>query len=491
MPVTSIFETLQVYLGGFYVNDFNYLGRVWRVLAQADSPFRTTAQNVSDLKARNLSGEMVPLGSVMTLKDITGPDRIQRYNLYLAVIPMMLLLPQLTEDIPDFRLIAFALGKSVLFLITMYVVGTKIFPRVFSFLARWGSRELFFLATLGVALGVGFLTYQLGLSFAFGAFIAGMLLSETDFNHQALSDVSSLRDLFGLIFFVSVGMLFNPEFFIDHIGMILTLTFAFVSFKAFIIGAIVRLLGYSRLISWTAGLGLAQVGEFAFLIANTGSRMGKLTPDTYSLMISVTVLSMVLTPWLLKLAPQLHQFFSRSKKQPFTDHDLDLQEKLADHVIIIGGGAVGEYIAKVLSSLSVSYVIVEADHKEVLQLRDKELHAVFGDATHRVILQALKIEKAKLIVVTTTNDELLKIILPEIRELHSSLPTLVRVEEISDVREIYQLGIHGAVQPQLETGIEMVRQVLGILGTEEGKTAELLEKLRVQRYDAVENGFSE
>lgn len=406
----------------------------------------------------------------------------------LAVIPLMLILPQVTSDVPNFYLIGAAVAKSVGFLTGMYFVGTKVIPRLFQFIARWGSRELFFLSTLGIALGIGFFTYQLGLSFALGAFVAGMLLSDSDFSHQALSDVASLRDLFGLLFFVSVGMLLDPRFFIQEIGTVLTLAAAVILCKAAIIGALVASLGFRGVVPWTVGLGLSQVGEFAFLVANSGNRSGNMTATSYSLMISVTVVSMILTPGLLWLAPRLFLLLGKKGSgAPSRIIDENL-ERLHDHIVVIGGGTVGQYVARVLSALELPFIVVETDHKIVMQLRDKGVSAVFGDASQRLILEAAGVGKARLVLVALREDRALAGLIHTIKGLNGIAPVVVRVEEIATMEEIAGLGIHEMVQPQLEVGLEMVRQALLALGSEDTKTFALLSQLRAERYNPANRG---
>lgn len=399
----------------------------------------------------------------------------------LAVIPMMLILPQLTSETINYSFITDAIIKSFLFLGTMYIAGTRILPSLFSKIADLGSRELFFLFTLGVAFGTGYLTHELGLSFALGAFIGGMLLSETDFNHQALSDVASLRDLFGLIFFVSVGMLFDPKFFIDNIAIITALVLAIVICKALIIALIIKCLNFGGSQPWTVGFGLSQVGEFAFVIANAGSRSGNLSSQSFSLMISVTVVSMIATPGLFWLAARIT---SRKEYSDAIENEISDQNKrsLSNHVVIIGGGVVGQYVARVLAALGHPYVVIENDYKIVTQMRDMNMLTVFGDGSHRTILETAQIPKSKLVVITTTNDKLLTPMLAEIRQLHTLVPVVVRVEEVADLEDIASLQVHEIVQPQMEVGLEIVRQALLALGIGESESFTVLGQLRAERY---------
>lgn len=220
----------------------------------------------------------------------------------LAVIPLMLITPQLTGDSVDWSLIGAAVTKSAAFIVGMLLIGTWLFPLLFQVINRLQSRELFFLTTLSVALGAGCLSHELGLSFALGAFIAGMLLSETEYHYQALSDVAGLRDLFSLLFFVSVGMLVDPSFFVANRESIIGTTLGVIACKTLILALVVRLFSRSKGSALAIGIGLSQVGEFAFVVANAGHQAGQLSSHSYSLMIAVAVLSMVLTPVLFMIA---------------------------------------------------------------------------------------------------------------------------------------------------------------------------------------------
>jgi len=401
-----------------------------------------------------------------------------------ALVPIMLLLPQLTSEAVSLIPIATAIGKSAFFLVIMYFAGVYVFPRLFNLIARQGSRELFFLSTLTVAFGTGFLSHELGLSFALGAFVAGMLLSETDFNHQALSDVSALRDLFALIFFVSVGMLFDPVFFVDNIGTILVLTAALVASKAIIISLTMRLFRYNRGFSWMVGLGLAQVGEFAFVIAKAGQNSNHLSAESFSLMIAVTVLSMVATPAFFLIGERISRG-TENDGAVETSHVIEQPVPLTNHVIIIGGGVVGQYVARVLRTFEIPHTVVESDYKTVTQMRDNNMAVVFGDASRPTILEAAGLKDARLVVITTTNDKILPPIVGEIKRVRRDVPIVVRVEEVEDIDTLSSLTVDEIVQPQLEVGLEMVRQSLLSLNIDETRVFTLLGQLRAERYEPM------
>lgn len=400
----------------------------------------------------------------------------------LAVVPLMLVLPQLTHEVVDFAGIAWALGKSLVFLIGMYVAGTRLLPRVFTAIANQGSRELFFLSTLGFAFGAGYISHEMELSFALGAFVAGMLLSETDFNHQALSDVSNLRDLFSVIFFVSVGMLFDPAFFVSHIGVIAALVGALLAAKAVIISALVVVFGYPIATALGVGVGLAQVGEFAFVIVNVGRASGDFSAESYSLMIAVTVVSMILTPSLFALATYSRRVLASRTHDPAVAWNPP-REYGSGHVVIIGAGVVGRYVARVLGTLERPYVVIESDYKIALTLRDSAASVVFGDATRRAILDAAGVATASLVVITSTNDQILPGIIAEVKRIRNDVPVVVRVEEVEDVQTLSSLSVEEIVQPQFEVGLEMVRQSLLALKMDESRIFTLLGQLRADRYE--------
>jgi CPA2 family monovalent cation:H+ antiporter-2 len=401
----------------------------------------------------------------------------------LALVPLMLLLPQITGNEFNFSAVLQAGLKSAAFLAFMYIGGTRFVPRLFSVIARRGSRELFFLSTLTIAFGAGFLSHELGLSFALGAFVAGMLLSETDFNHQALSDVSTLRDLFALIFFVSVGMLFDPSFFISHFNVIVALACALIVSKGLVTAGVMKLFGYGGATAWTVGLGISQIGEFAFVILKAGNGSGRLSTEAFSLMIAVTVVTMMATPLLFWLASRISQLMDR--EEPVTEDVSATAGSLSDHVVIIGGGVVGQYVALVLTTLGRSYVVVESDHKVVTQMRDRGMSVVFGDGSRGGILEAVGLDRASLVVTTTTNDAILPEIIAEVKRRRADIPIVVRVEEVHEVAEVATLRVRQIVQPQLEVGIEMVRQSLLSLGVNEAEIFGVLGHLRSSGYDPI------
>src|SRR5262245_34086260 len=275
----------------------------------------------------------------------------------LAVVPLMIILPQLNDLEAGLPILGWAVVKAILFIALMIFIGTRLIPHLVAHIAKWNSRELFLLAITAIGLGVGYGTYLFGLSFAFGAFVAGMVLSESDYSHQALSDIIPLRDLFGLLFFVSVGMLLDPAFLIANLSTILLVVLLVSLGKALICGGISRAVGYGNIVPLAVGLGLFQVGEFAFVLARGGLRAEAISEDLYALVLSTSIMTMILTPFISGLTEPLYNLRKRwFKSEPLQTINLP-QVGLHDHVVIVGAGRVGRYVAQVLQRLELALVV--------------------------------------------------------------------------------------------------------------------------------------
>src|SRR6056297_1538143 len=285
----------------------------------------------------------------------------------LAVIPLMIILPKLNELEAGLPALGWAALKAATFLSLMIFIGTRLIPKLLAYIARHNSRELFLLAITAIGLGVGYGTYLFGLSFAFGAFIAGMVLSESDYGHQALSDIIPLRDIFGLLFFVSVGMLLDPVFLIKNWQKILIVVLCVSLGKGIIFTALSRLFGYGNVIPLALGLGMFQVGEFSFVLARVGISTHSISNDLYSLTLATAIVTMLFTPLVSGLTAPLYRLRTRMfKNEPVQTINLP-DTDLHNHVVIAGGGRIGVYVGQVLQRLGLAFVIIEIDYRRVTQ----------------------------------------------------------------------------------------------------------------------------
>ncbi|QTA81657.1 Putative glutathione-regulated potassium-efflux system protein, KefB-like [Desulfonema limicola] len=378
----------------------------------------------------------------------------------LAVIPMMIILPQLSNPKAGMHLLAAAVVKSIIFLVLMFYLGRKLLPGLLSRIARWNSRELFILSTTAIGLGIGYATYMFGLSFAFGAFVAGMVLSESDYGHQALSDIIPLRDIFGLLFFTSVGMLLDPAFLFENWVIILSLVFIVSLFKASIFYVLALVFGYINIIPIAVGLGLFQVGEFTFVLARTGLEAKVLDNNTYSLVLALSVISMVITPFASAMAAPVYKL----RKKLFNYEPLQTENipntGLENHVVIAGGGRVGQHIAQVLTQLNLPFVIVELNHQRMQECKNAKFPVIYGDMSQPTVLEASKILESRLLLITIPSLVAAQSIAEHSLMLKPELNIIARAEGVEQMKTLYENGVYMAVMPEMEAGLEIARQVL-------------------------------
>ncbi len=400
----------------------------------------------------------------------------------LAIVPMMIILPQIHNPGAGLPLLGIAVVNAGIFIVLMVLLGTRILPFLLRRIARWNSRELFLLFITALGLGVGYGTYLFGLSFAFGAFVAGMVLSESDYGHQALSDIIPLRDIFGLLFFTSVGMLLDPKFLLANFKMIILLILLVMIGKGLIFAGISRLFGYRNIVPLAVGLGLFQIGEFSFVLERVGLTSRAIDLSLYSLMLTATVTTMVLTPFVSALAAPLYSL----KKRYFKHEPLDTinlpKTGLSDHVVIAGGGRVGHHIARILQRMQLSFVIIEQDFRRVELLKAEGFPIVYGDASQEVVLQAAQIQRATLLLLTVPSVVVTQAITDRIRQLHPKLHIVARAINEEHTEELHQAGVYEVVQPEFEASLEFTRQALLHLNISIKEIQQLTDAIRREMY---------
>jgi monovalent cation:H+ antiporter-2, CPA2 family len=424
-----------------------------------------------DLVASIWFGGMISLSSTMVLlKTLMGQGRMGTLSSRvmigmlivqdLAVVPLIIILPQLTQLGDGLAVLGWAALKAAVFLAVMVLVGTRVIPWLMARIAAWRSRELFLLAITAIGLGIGYATYLVGLSFALGAFVAGMVLSESDYSYQALSDIIPLRDLFGLLFFASVGMLLNPAFLIDNLGMVLLIVLVVMAGKGLIFGALSRLFGYGNVVPLAVSLGLFQVGEFSFVLARVGIATGSIGADLYNLTLTVAIISMILTPFVSGATPRLYalqrRWFKRELLQTINLPDHGLQ----DHVIIAGGGRVGAYVAEVLHRLDLAFVVIDLDLRQVERARKAGWPVIYGDAGQAAVLEAAQVEAACLVLITTPGLMVTQSVVDQVRQMNAAVHVVARAESVEAMKLLHEHGVYEVVQPEFEAGLEITRQAL-------------------------------
>lgn len=399
----------------------------------------------------------------------------------LAVIPLMIVMPQLSADSIELNALALALGRAGAALAVLAFGARFLVPRLMHRIVSWGSRELFVLSVITLGLGVGYLSHLLGLSYALGAFVAGLVLSESRYGHQALSDVIPLRDLFGLLFFASVGMLFDPGFLLEHLGQVLLLVAAVVIGKAVVFGGLTRAFGYHSIIPIAAALTMSQIGEFSFLLAQLGRGIGAIGEQLYALVVATTVLTMLLTPYLARLAPPIYGRWSKLRPKVRVPEPEEVASA-AQHVVIAGGGRVGRGLARILSGQGIPVVLIEFDQGRMQLSLDAGWPVVFGDAAQEPVLHAAGIKRARLALVTVPAAVDAWSVCTRIRALNPNVPLVVRSSSLESSESLLALGALNVIQPEFEAAMEMAREALGALGTQDDVVHELLRAEREARF---------
>lgn len=406
----------------------------------------------------------------------------------LAVVPMLVGLPVLGKPGEVGALLGIAMLKAIVFLVVMIVVGVRVIPWIMKRVARTNSSELFLISTSALALGIGYGTWLFGLSFAFGAFIAGLVISESDYSHHALSSILPLRDLFGLLFFASVGMLLDPNYLIENWHIVLLVTLLVALFKGVVCAGMARIFGYVNIVPLAVGLCMFQVGELSFLLAKVGRETGALASEQYGLILSVTIISMLLTPFASRMAAPLYRLQRRFFKREAVHTVNVASSSLKDHVIVIGGGRVGTFLTKVLATSNEPYVVVEVAHRPFEALKAQGEPVIYGDATQRSVLEAACPAKARLLLITAPSFMVARQILELCKGIAPDLPVVTHADGEEQLLNMRQLGADQVVQPTLETGLEFARRALRCLGTPSGAAQHFVDTVRAGGYTQLIDG---
>ena len=435
------------------------------------------------LKVLSSDGTLATLASRVMIGILVVQD--------LAVLPMLIVLPRL-GDLESNGASAFsAMGVAAVFLTAMVIVGTRLLPAILRRVLAWGSRELFLVAVVAVGVGVGYLTYQLGLSFALGAFVAGLVLSESELSHQALSDVVPLRDIFSLIFFVSVGMLFEPGTVVSHAGTIAVIVAVLVVSKAVVSGAIARAFGYVYMAPWLVGLGLAQIGEFGFVLARAGQAGGHLSAETYELALASTVLSMTISPLVFRSAlPLGRAWMRRFSSRPTEGVVSPLPTGLDDHVVVAGYGRTGRAVLAALRKAGVPAVVLELNHQVSEVARADGHDVVWGDISSATILEAARVGTARALIMAVPDWSSARLGIARARQINPNLFIVARASAARHLQDLADLGVEMAVQPEFEGGVEMMRQTLHHFDRPDDEIERLAASVRQELYGRVQEQSS-
>ncbi|MFD2244932.1 cation:proton antiporter [Pontibacter ruber] len=412
----------------------------------------------------------------------------------IIVVPMMLVTPLMaggTENL--FTSLLMMVLKGAFVIVFVLISARYLVPRLLYAVARTKSKELFILCIVVICFAVAWLTSSLGLSLALGAFMAGLIISESEYSHQATSNILPFREIFTSFFFVSIGMLLDFSFMVQHLPIVLLLTAATFLLKGIVATTAAKVLQYPLRTSLLVGFSIFQVGEFAFILSKSGLSHGLLTNEVYQYFLSVSLLTMAITPFIidnahkiassisLRLAPDQNQRPVAEEKQ--TQHE-ELHD-LSDHIVIIGFGINGHNVAKAARHANIPYVIVELNAVTVKTERQKGEPIYYGDAVHGTILSHVNIHKARVVVIAISDPEATKIIISTIRQISDKVHIIVRTRFLQEMEENYKLGADEVIPEEFETSIEIFTRVLSRYLMPRDEIEEFTNSIRADNYDML------
>ncbi|NWG02505.1 MAG: cation:proton antiporter [Syntrophaceae bacterium] len=409
----------------------------------------------------------------------------------LCVVPLMLLIPILAGHQGSFTQVSWTLFKSAAILFIVIFGARWLVPNLLHQIVHTRSRELFVITIILLCLGTALLTSELGLSLALGAFLAGLVISESEYAYQAISDILPFKDSFNGLFFISIGMLMDLTLLVENLFIILLAVLFILLIKTSTGFFSVHLLGHPIRVSLQTGLHLAQIGEFSFVLAMTGKSAGLITESLYQLFLSASVWTMVLTPFILRASPGISSWISSKKLLERLDRMRKKAEKEGfparreGHVIIIGFGLNGRNLAEVLKESSIPYVILELNNDTVIQMKKKGEPIFYGDGTSPEILHKLGITAARMVVVAISDPASTRRIVQVARKENARLYIIVRTRYTSEVEDLLKLGANEVIPEEFETSIEIFAKVLHHYQVPKNLLIEQIEKVRSGSYEAL------
>jgi CPA2 family monovalent cation:H+ antiporter-2 len=402
-----------------------------------------------------------------------------------------------TDGMGAIASVAIALGKAAIFAVVMIIGGARFVPWLLDHVGRQGSRELFTLAVLAIALGIAFVSSTVfGVSFALGAFLAGAVVGESDMSHQAAADALPLRDAFAVLFFVSVGMLLDPMFLVTYPLAILAMVGLVVVSKAVVKFAIVTLFGYPIRTGLTVGIGLAQIGEFSFILGTVGLTLGLLPTEGFQLIVASSLISIALNPFLfrvvdpldrrLRALPVLTRWLERQAGSLAVLEPTEDETPLRGHAILCGFGRVGRLIGPALDRRGFRYVVLTLQRREVEQLRSRGIAAIYGDASNADVLERAHVRTARLVIVASSDPHVTRLVVERALAANPAIDFVVRTHSDTEAAHLRAVSSRvQAVHGERELAVQMVRYSLRRFGVDSREAEAIAQGLRRHAAAAV------
>lgn len=394
----------------------------------------------------------------------------------------------------------FAFFKSIIFalvfLILIIVVGKTVVPKVIEKIADLKSRELLLIGAVLICLVFAYIFEYFGLSFALGAFVAGILLSSSSANHGIFAEIRPLRDLFSTVFFVSLGFLVSPGYFLSHAGIILIFTLLVVLIKFIVSFILITVLKYHTKTAFLVSASLISVGEFAFILALIGFKNHLISSDIYMTILSISFISFIAALPFMSLGEKFYYQIKRFMykihlgKRIFDTIDKSTSEEIesiSDHVVVLGHGRVGKYICYALSLSQIPFLVVDYNHKLVKHLRRKGIRVVYGDPAEIDVLNFAQVKSARVVILAYADRYTQETVVTNILSINSSVKLIARTHFGEDRIILKGLGVDVVVQPEFEAAISMTEGLLHIIGADRKDIEDKLRNLK--REYRSNNGF--
>lgn len=457
-----------------------YYGQDWRIgLAVGAACAMSSTAIVSKLLSERLELHSQPGRQTMAV--LLFQD--------LAVVPLLIIIPALAADAKGMAgAISMALGQAALALAAMILVGQRLMRRWFDAVARQKSPELFMLSVLWIVIGLSALTAWAGLSLALGAFIGGMLISETLYRHQVEADIRPFRDVLLGLFFVTIGMLLDLHFVLQNLPAVLLALALLVLAKGGIVFLITLLMRNSPEVGARTAIQLAQAGEFGFVLLEL-ARDNKLLPtDVFQVTMAAMLLSMFIAPLLIGQAGRWSKHLSRQEWSDRTRmiHEVAVHAMgIEQHVILCGFGRTGQSVARFLDLESIPFIALDVDEARIRQAVEAGENVVYGNADRREILKAAGLDRARALVVTYADLPATEKVLHLVRELRPDLPIIVRAQDDLHLEHLKSLGATEVIPEVLEGSLMLAAQTLTQLGVPVERALEQVREVRAHRYTAL------
>lgn len=410
----------------------------------------------------------------------------------LAVLPMLLILPQIAilDKIPFWQMPLIILKvAAILFLV--FLLGRLVVPKFLNLVASINSREVLLLAVTALCLLAASGTYALGLSFALGAFLAGLIVSESTENHAVFSEIRPLRDIFSIIFFVSLGMLLTPSFIASHFLQILGLSLFVIILKFILVLVLTLYFGYHSKTAFNVGIGLVQVGEFSFVLSGMGLISGLISQENYSLVVSVTLLTIVISPFLFDFGPKFYAFLRKlsSERFPkiydfvFTRFDRGTKTEelpFENHVVICGYGRVGSWLGRACQMAQIPFVVLDYNHQVMTDLKKQNIPFVYGDPADIDVLDYAQVDKAKILVIAIPDSHTQEMIIVNSLTLNPKIKIVCRSHYLEDAPKLKALGVSAVIMPEFEASLSIIHRLLQSFGFDKEEINNKIKRIKIE-----------